>query len=522
MRRLAMPVVAALCLVGAALLPATSDAAQRSTGSDRSVAALAARTATPRAPLSPPARICGSRSLRRGPRLRPRRAVAVRPRQRLDMVVARHRAGTTFWLEPGTYRLGRGQFDQVTPKTGDTIIGAPGAVITGQRANHYAFGGTAKRVTLEYLTIKDFGTSITDDQQQGVVNHDAGHDWLMQHLTVAHNAGAGVFLGTGDQLRDSCLESNGQYGFSAYAAHGVSDLKVVHNEIADNDTADWEARQPGCGCTGGGKFWAVRRADVVNNYVHGNDSVGLWADTDNTGFLFQGNYIAGNADEGLMYEVSYNAEIVGNTFARNALKHGPQGSFDPALYISESGSDPRAGSRFGTRFLIAHNRFVDNYSGVMLWENPNRFAGSEDNSSDTTTLVDPKATVARCALEFPLAPYVDDCRWKTQNVLVTHDRFVIHPGSLPSSCKPGTNMCGYNGVFSNYGDTLVNGLPSPYAGDTVPNNITYHQNNRFRSNTYVGPWHFMVWELGDRGNSTWKQWRSAPYKEDAGSVKRAS
>lgn len=525
MRLLMAAVVVPLFLAGAVPVFGTHDAAPRPTGTDAAVTPhVAAKAAASSPPTTPPARICGSRSLRRGPVRRPPKAVAVRPRQRLDAVVRAHRAGTTFWLRPGTYTLGRGQYGQVVPKSGDTIIGAPGVVLDGQRANHYAFAGHATKVTLEYLTIKDFGTSILDDQQQGVVNHDAGHGWLMEHLTVADNGGAGVFLGTGDTVRDSCLKSNGQYGFSAYAASGVSHLKVIHNEIADNDTANWETRQPGCGCTGGGKFWDVRDADVINNYVHNNHSVGLWADTDNTGFLFRGNYISGNADEGLTYEISYNAEIVANTFRRNALKDGPLGGFDPALYISESGSDPRAGSRFGTRFLIAHNRFVDNYSGVMLWENSNRFAGSADNSStDYSTLVNPKvATVSACAAHFPEKPYVDDCRWKTQNVVVEHDRFVIHPGSLPASCRPGKNGCGYNGVFSNYGERTVNGITSPYYADAVPDAITFHQHNRFRNNVYVGPWRYMAWELGDRGDKSWRQWRAAPYHQDTGSVRKSS
>lgn len=521
MRLMVAAVMAPLCLVAASFLHGIP--ISLSPGPDPGVTPrVATATATAKAPQTPPAVICGTRSLRAGPTTKPKGAVLVRPSQRLDTVVGNHRGGTTFWLEPGTYTFGNGAYSQVTPKSGDTIIGAPRAILDGRRMNHYAFGGHATRVTLQYLTIKDFGTSLLDDQQQGVVNHDAGRDWVMQHLTVANNGGAGVFLGSGDSVRDSCLTGNGQYGFSAYAAGGVSDLKVIHNEVTNNNTADWERRQPGCGCSGGGKFWAVRTADVINNYVHANNGVGLWADTNNTGFLFRGNYIAGNADEGLIYEASYNAEIVGNTFSRNALKDGPTGSFDPALYISESGSDPRAGSRFGTRFLIARNRFVDNFSGVMLWENPNRFAGSEDNPSDNTTLVNPSvATEAACATKFPEQPYTNDCRWKTQNVLVEHDRFVMHPDRLPASCTP-RNVCGYNGVFSNYGEDTVNGLASPYAADAVPDAITYHQNNRFRNNVYVGPWRFMVWELGNRGDTTWSKWRAAPYNEDAGSVKKSS
>jgi hypothetical protein len=37
------------------------------------------------------------------------------------------------------------------------------------------------------------------------------------------------------------------------------------NEITGNDTWDYEAKQPGCGCSGGGKFWNVSTADVTGN-----------------------------------------------------------------------------------------------------------------------------------------------------------------------------------------------------------------------------------------------------------------
>ncbi len=77
------------------------------------------------------------------------------------------------------------------------------------------------------------------------------------------------------------------------------------------------------GIEGGGKFWQDGDVVVTDNYIHDNiDSPGLWMDTDNAGFLVQGNYISGNGGEGLMYEISYNADIVDNTFVDNAIAAG--------------------------------------------------------------------------------------------------------------------------------------------------------------------------------------------------------
>jgi hypothetical protein len=466
------------------------------------------------APFTPPAPMCGSSRLLAGPTKAPKGAVVVRPSEHLANVVNAHRAGTTFWLKPGVYTLGTGQYDQVDPKENDTIMGSGGVVIDGQRDNHVAFGGKATGVTLQYLEIRNFGTSILDNQSQGVVNHDAGHSWTMDHLYVHGDGGAGIFVGSGDTISNSCLSHNGQYGFSVYEPHGVSNIRIIHNEITGNNTANWEKREPGCGCAGGAKFWETRNATVISNWVHNNTGVGLWADTDNTGFLFEHNFIGRNTDVGIEYEISYNAEFIGNTFVRNAVTDGPGVGFpQPALYVSESGSDPRAGSRFGSQFLISHNRFVNNFSGVILWENANRFESSPDNSSSTArTLVNPAATLSACRTDIDRAPYINDCRWKTQNVLVTHNKFVFDPKVLPSSCTVNAG-CGFNGIFSEWG---TDPSWSPFQGQVVENHITYSQNNHFTDNSYVGPWHFMKHELGN--DMGWKAWRAKPSVLDKAST----
>ena len=64
-------------------------------------------------------------------------------------------------------------------------------------------------------------------------------------------------------------------------------------------------------------------AAVTDNWVVGNNSVGLWADTDNAGFEFVGNYFQDNEGVGLIYEISYNALIEYNAFNDNGVEAGP-------------------------------------------------------------------------------------------------------------------------------------------------------------------------------------------------------
>ncbi|MGW7685868.1 right-handed parallel beta-helix repeat-containing protein [Kribbella sp. NPDC054772] len=468
------------------------------------------------APTAPPARICGNAKALSGPATAPAGAVVVGTHANLYQLTMANPPGTTFWLTPGTHRLGSGAYSQVVPKDGNTYVGAPGAVLDGGRVNRYAFTGYATKVTVKNLTIQNFGP-LKSNNDEGVVNHDASGRWSVVGNTVQNNAGAGVMVGDHNVVRSNCLRNNGQYGFNAYNPGKVASITIEGNEISGNNTDDWERLKEGCGCTGGGKFWEVTGAVVRGNWVHDNHSVGLWADTNNTGFVIQENYISGNLAEGLLYETSYNAGIRGNTFVRNGLAKGPSnhGFPTPALYISESGSDSRVTGVFNQTFEISQNVFIDNWSGVILWENADRFAGSAANTSTGSgTLVNPSVVNAKTCNQSTISkpPYLSDCRWKTQNVRVHDNVFTLDPDRIGASCGFSTG-CGYNGLFSNWGT-----FPSwsPYQKAAVQDAITFHQGNRFFNNTYAGPWNFIVHEQGNRAN--WASWQGAPYGQDQNSV----
>ena len=467
-------------------------------------------------PLSPPARICGNKAiLARGPSAAPKGAVVIPAGDNSGGVLAHNwtiRPDTTYWFAPGIHTLGLGRFNQIIPAQGDTFIGAPGAVLDGQHSNVYAFTQRANKVTIRYLTIQNFGAR-GDSDGQGVVNHDLGAGWVIDHVTVQDSAGAGVMLGPDNVLAYSCLKDNGEYGFQGGGAHII----VEHNEVVGNNTDNWEALQPGCGCTGGAKFWGVNGATITSNFVHDNRGPGLWADTNNRGFDVERNYFARNQGEGFIYETSYNLRLAHNTFVRNALAAGPklEGFPDSAVYISESGADGRVAGPYRNTLAVIRNTFVNNWGGVVLWENADRFCGSPANSSTgLCTLVDPGVVTGRScnATRIAIEPYYGDCRWKTQNVLVEANDFTFDPASIGPSCTL-ANYCGFNGIFSQWGS-----VPSwsPYHGTVVEDHIMFDQNNHFESNTYIGPWRFMVHEQGNV--VSWRAWRRRPYGQDAGST----
>jgi hypothetical protein len=162
---------------------------------------------------------------------------------------------------------------------------------------------------------------------------------------------------------------------------------------------------------------------------------------------------------------------------------------------------------------ISNNLIEDNYNGVTLWENADRFCGSPANTSTGyCTLVNPSvAKVSTCNSEnVSKAPYYSDCRWKTQNVKVHHNTFTMDRANF-FDCS--AEMCGRNAVFSNYGT-----YPSwsPYKGDVITKAITYNQGNVFSNNTYLGTWNFMPVDTGHHVSLS--AWKADPYNQDAGST----
>lgn len=459
------------------------------------------------------ARVCAKPAS--GPAKAPAGAVTVDPSKAGDLAEKTKNSppDTTFWLKPGKHRLEADRYAQVIPKKGDVYLGAPGAVLDGRKTNQYAFGGTARDVSIRYLTVQGF----VAPRDEGVVNHDSADGWVIEHATIQRNSGAGLMAGARQQVRASCLRDNGQYGVNAYKGNGrISGLVLEGNEIVGNNTDDWERKRSGCGCTGGVKFWAVDGADIRGNWVHDNRGTGLWADTNNNDFLIEDNVLEGNDGAALIYETSYNAVIRKNTIRRNnwveGRKYADRGDNFPfaTLYLSESGGEPRVRARTD-RIEVYRNLLENNWSGITLWENADRFCNSPANTSsgDCTLLVKDIDRCARPAIA--TEPLYADCRWKTQRVDIHNNRFVLDTSVVGCTVK-----CDRMAVLANYGT-----YPdwSPYQGDRVAEAITGKQHNRWYDNTYVGPWKFVAHDPSRVLDSG--QWQGTPYRQDAGSTFRA-
>ena len=248
--------------------------------------------------------------------------------------------------------------------------------------------------------------------------------------------------------------------------------------------------------------------------MHDNLGPGLWADTNNRGFDVEHNYLANNQGEGFIYETSYNLKLADNTFVRNALFAGPHCA--GSLILPSTSPSPALTSAGSGAIREQSHDHRQHVQGQLGWCRPlgkrrpvlrlsrqhlDRLLHPGQPEADTTS----SCTRAKLASQ----PYYNDCRWKTQNVLVSRNIFTFDPAHIGPECTP-ANYCGFNGIFSQWGSW------SPYHGTSVENHITFDQNNHFASNVYRGPWQFMAQEQGQR----WAGQRGEenPYQQDAGST----
>ena len=460
------------------------------------------------APSWPPVSVCGNASLLTGPSSAPPGAVTVPSGDNSSIFASVLAASTTYWFAPGTHTLGSGQYAQVDASNNDTFVGGPGAILDGQDENNFAIAGSGTDVTIEYLTIQNF----TAPQSQGAVNQNLSSGWVVRNSTIQNNPnGAGVIVDSNGVLNDDCLTKNGQYGFQTYSGSDsvpVTNLTITNNEISYNDTRNYDTDGTGyCGCTGGAKFWNDLGATVTGNYIHDNESVGLWMDTNNTGFNVSNNYFSHNWDVAIQYEISYNFSITDNTFVDNGWIAGPNNPGTGAIEINNSGSDSRVPGPYDSQSVISGNVLTDNWGGVDIYEDSDRFCGtqSDNTSSDYCTLVNPSLyTVNLCTANDTASAtpsqnpdYFDNCRWKSQNISVTNNTFNFTPSNIGSDCTT-ANGCGFVGLYSEWGTY------PPYDGYVVPLNLVNNQNVVFSDNTYNGPLAFDSMYQGD--TVSWAQW----------------
>ena len=149
--------------------------------------------------------------------------VAVFPGDSIQALVNANPAGTSFVIKAGVHRR-----QQVTPKNGNSFVGEPGAVLTGEDVTAYAFTGTAVRVTIRNLIVEHYNTPASD----APIHCSSTGYWVVENNEIRFNAHIGIAAGPRWVVRNNYIHHNGQLGMRAVDQDNV----IEGNEIAFNNT----------------------------------------------------------------------------------------------------------------------------------------------------------------------------------------------------------------------------------------------------------------------------------------------
>jgi len=226
------------------------------------------------------------------------------------------------------------------------------------------YGGPAADVSVEYL-------GISHDLHVTTGTIYTGTGWTVTHNDI-HDGystpGYGVAIYGGDQgtIEYNCLSRMGDYGVNLFGTNSKFDYNEVYESNYEPD--------PGCGCSGGGKWWGTLNADIVGNaFVDDSPGGGIpvWLDNGNSGTLISGNYFYLSYGPAVTSETGFDLDVAGNLFSDGGWGRGSGGcgnNCDGAVNLDSSGGFNVPGSRYENQVLISGNQFVDNWEGIDIWQ----------------------------------------------------------------------------------------------------------------------------------------------------------
>jgi Right handed beta helix region len=226
------------------------------------------------------------------------------------------------------------------------------------------YGGAAADVSVEYL-------DISHDLHDTTGTIYTGTGWTITHNNI-HDGystpGLGVAIYGGDEgtIEYNCLSKMGDYGVNLFGSNSLFDYNEIYESNYEPD--------PGCGCSGGGKWWGTLNADIVDNaFVDDSPAQGIpvWLDNGNSGTLISGNYFSMSYGSAITSETGFDLDVTGNLFLDGGWgsgKGGCQSNCDGAVNLNSSGGFNVPGSRYENQVLISSNQFVNNWEGIDVWQ----------------------------------------------------------------------------------------------------------------------------------------------------------
>jgi parallel beta-helix repeat protein len=175
-------------------------------------------------------------------------------------------------------------------------------------------------VTVQNLTIEQFATP----NQSGTLQPDGNNDHIANNY-VAWNHGEGIKpRGSGSKVTGVTIEYNtasynGESGINTGGKLGAVISPLITGNLIEYNNTDSVSFDE----AGGTKFAADLGDIISNNTIRYNNGPGLWGDVDEGSAAYPVRYVdnlvSGNALDGIRYEISHYATIVGNTVTNNEI-----------------------------------------------------------------------------------------------------------------------------------------------------------------------------------------------------------
>jgi hypothetical protein len=243
--------------------------------------------------------------------------------------------------------------------------------------NGYKAGG----VTVSYL-------DIAHDLHSTTATISTGAGWNVMHNNIHdgyRNPGEGIAIDGNSghiTIEYNCFSKMGVY---AVNIGGVNDI-FDYNEVFETNYEP----DPGCGCSGVGKWWGSLNADIVGNaFVNDAPSGGgaVWLDNGNSGTLVQGNYFDKSYGTAFDDETGYNVDIQDNMFVDSGWGSGSGtgDNNDGAINLNQSGGFHVPGSRYDNQFIISNNQFINDWMPIDIWQSGSRSCHNSGESAGNGT-----------------------------------------------------------------------------------------------------------------------------------------
>jgi parallel beta-helix repeat protein len=166
-----------------------------------------------------------------------------------------------------------------------------------------AFIDSASNVKIRNLNIEKYATRV----QGGAIN--SGSNWTIEGNSIQLNHGAGISLDNNCIARNNYIYKNGAKGLGG---GGGDDVLIEANEIAFNNFNKFNYGFDVAGIKSSG-----HNATIRGNYIHDNDSRGIWVDVNAENVLIENNVVRDNTFAGIVYECSFRGIIRDNQIGYN-------------------------------------------------------------------------------------------------------------------------------------------------------------------------------------------------------------